>query len=81
MPLAMLPVEILIAIVDHLANIDDGMKSSLAVLLRVSRQFNAITLPRLYQELVWPALEESALASFEKFYDTVKTNPGIRFIT
>ncbi|KAL4257230.1 hypothetical protein AB1N83_012885 [Pleurotus pulmonarius] len=76
----MLPVEILIAIVDHLAN-DDGMKSSLAVLLRVSRQFHAITLPRLYKQIIWPALQESALAAFEKFYDTVKTNPGIRFIT
>lgn len=79
--MATLPVEILIAIVDHLANIDDGIKSSLSVLLRVSRQFNAIALPRLYRELIWPALEEGALAAFEKFYVTAKTNPGIRFTT
>ncbi|KAL4263097.1 hypothetical protein AB1N83_004904 [Pleurotus pulmonarius] len=76
----MLPTEILLTIINYLAN----DRPALLRLILVSRRFNALALPPLYEEITFtiysPHLQKR-LASVESFCRNIETISGVRFTT
>lgn len=75
-----IPTEILLAIIEGSAN----ERPTLLRLLLVSRRFNALALPALYETisfLIYSIHFEEQLASFESLCRDIETNPGVRFTT
>ncbi|KDQ32894.1 hypothetical protein PLEOSDRAFT_1098882 [Pleurotus ostreatus PC15] len=75
-----LPTEILLAIIEGLAN----DRPTLLRLILVSRRFNVLALPPLYEKIsffVYSIYFKKQLASVETLCRDIETNPGMQFTT
>ncbi|KAF9497584.1 hypothetical protein BDN71DRAFT_1444774 [Pleurotus eryngii] len=75
-----IPTEILLAIIEGLAN----DRPTLLRLILVSRRFNVLALPPLYEKisfLMYSIYFTKQLASAESLCRDIETNPGVRFTT